>query len=134
MKVTKAKGFTFVEVMVALVIVSLSLLALLRLHLISINMADTAQMTSRAIFLADEKIAETLAVGYPKEGTNCGTVEKNGVSFNWKTEVTGLQSPQLDEADITGLRRILVDVSWKRGIGRKHVHISTYVADRSCNE
>ena len=127
-------GFTFVEVIVALAIVSISLLALLRLHMISISMADTAQITSQAVFLADEKIAETLALGYPEVGTDSGTVEKSVLCLHWQTEVTHPQSTQLDEANITGLRKILVDVSWKQGVGRKHIQMSTYVADRKLNE
>ncbi len=126
----RAGAFTFIEVIIALAIVSISLGALLRLHLISINMVDKAQVTSQAVLLADEKIAETLAAGYPEEGTNSGTVEKNGLTLSWQTEVTDLQLPQLDEKKITGLRKILVDVSWKRGIGRKQLQMSTYVADR----
>ena len=123
-------AFTFVEVIAALAIVSISLLALIKLHVVSISMADTAEITSQAVFLADEKIAETLALGYPKEGTYSGTVEKNALLMHWQTEVTELQLPQLDEVDITGLRRVFVDVSWEQGISRKHLQMSTYVADR----
>ena len=87
-------------------------------------------MTSQAVLLAEEKIAETMALGYPKEGTTSGTVEKNAHSLHWQTEVTGLQSPQLVEADITGLRKICVEVGWKQGSGSKSLQMSTYVADR----
>lgn len=128
---TRKRAFTFVEVLVALVIVSISLLALLRLHIISISMTDTAEITSQAVFLANEKIAETLAPGYPEEGTNTGTVEKNALYLHWRTEVTDLQPSQLGELHIDGLRRIFVDVSWKQGIRRKHLQMSTYVADRN---
>ena len=128
---TRKRAFTFVEVLVALVIVSISLLALLRLHIISISMTDTAEITSQAVFLANEKIAETLAPGYPEEGTNSGTVEKNALCLHWRTEVTDLQPPQLGGLHIAGLRRIFVDVSWKQGIRRKHLQMSTYVADRN---
>ena len=130
----QVRAFTFVEVIVALAIVSISLLALLRLHLISIRMTETAEITSQAVFLANEKIAEILAAGYPKEGTNSGTVQKNGLALHWQSEITDLQSPQLDEVDITGLRRVLVDVGWKQGTGRKQLQMSTYVADRKLNE
>ena len=123
-------GFTFVEVIVALAIVSISLLVLLRLHIISIRMVEAAETTSQAIFLADEKIAEMLASGYPKVGSYSGTVEKNGVMLNWQTEVTDLDSSQLDGADKSGLRKICVDVGWKQGAGSKHLQMSTYVADR----
>ena len=129
-QVTQPRAFTFVEVMVALAIVSISLVALIRLHIISINMTDTAEITSQAIFLAEGKIAEALAGGYPKEGTNSGTVEKKALAFNWQTEVTELRPAQLAEADVTGLRNVLVDVSWKQGTGRKHLQMATYIADR----
>ena len=126
----RMRAFTFVEVVVALAIVSISLLALLRLHLISVTMVDKAQITSQAVLLANEKIAETVAAGYPKEGTNSGTMEQNGLTLNWQTEVTDLRLPQLDKVHITGLRKILVDITWKQGVSRKQLQTSTYVADR----
>ena len=127
----RTKAFTFVEVLVALAIVSISLLALLRLHLISIRMTEAAQIAAQATFLADEKIAEIMAAGHPKERADSGTVQKSGLTLNWQTEVTDLQLPQLDEAGITGLRKVFVDVSWEQGLGRKHLQMSTYVADRN---
>jgi prepilin-type N-terminal cleavage/methylation domain-containing protein len=126
----QARAFTFVEVIVALAIVSISLLALLRLHIISISMVDKAEITSQAVFLANEKIAETLADGYPKEGTNSGTVEKNALCLDWKTEVTDINLSQMEKAGIAGLRKISVVVNWKQGLGSKHLQMSTYVADR----
>lgn len=129
-KVKRPRAFTFVEVLVALAIVSISLLALIRLHLISIRLADTAEITSQAVFLAEEKIAEMLTYGWPKEGTNSGTVEKNALCLYWRTEVTDVHLPQPAEANITGLRRIFVDVNWEQGVGQKHLQMSTYIADR----
>jgi type II secretion system protein I len=126
----RMRAFTFVEVIVALAIVSISLLALLRLHLISINMVDKAQITTQAVLLANEKIAETMAAGYPEKGTDSGSTEKNGLTLNWQTEVTDLRLPQLDKVHINGLRKILVDITWKQGVSRKQLQTSTYVADR----
>ena len=123
-------AFTFVEVIIALAIVSISLLALIRLHILSIDMTDAARITSQAVLLAEEKIAESLACGYPEPASKSGTVKKKALSFNWQTEVTDLKLPQLGRANIGGLRKVSVDVSWKKGIGRKHLHMLTYVADR----
>ena len=129
-KVTWIAGFTFIEVIVALAIVSISLLVLLKLHLISIRMADSAHVTKQAVFVAEQKIAEVLAEDYPKVGSHYGTLGQNGALFNWRTEVTDLYSYPLNEANVTGLRKVLVDVSWKQGISSKHLQMSTYVADR----
>lgn len=126
----RIRAFTFVEVVVALAIVSISLLTLLRLHIISISMVDTAQITTQAVLLANEKIAEIVADGYSKEGTNSGTTQTNGLVLNWQTEVMELRLPQLDKVNIGGLRKILVDITWKQGLSRKQLQMSTYVADR----
>ncbi len=123
-------AFTFVEVLVALAIVSISLLALLKLHITSIRLADTAEITSQAALLADEKMAEILAPGYPHLGSNSGTVERNNRRFEWQTEVTDLRLPQLDEVPLGGLRKISVDIGWKNGSGGKNLEMSTCVADR----
>jgi len=125
----RAGAFTFVEVAVALVIASISLLTLLKLHLLSIRMVDRAQITTQAVLLADEKIAETLAGGYPDQGGESGRVEKNGLALNWRAQVADLQLPQLTEAHVTGLRKIVVDVNWKQGAATKQLQMSTYVAD-----
>ena len=127
-------AFTFLEVIVALALVSISMLTLLKLHLISVRMTEAAQITFQAVFLADEKIAQALALGCPQEGTYCGTVEKNNLKLNWQTEVTDLQLPQLQQAGITGLRKVLVDVSWKQAHRRKHLQMSTCVAQAKLNE
>jgi len=132
--VTTRKGriqaFTFVEVMIALAIASIALMALLRLHLISAHMVDKAQIMTQAVFLADEKIAGVLAADSPEEGIRSGAVEKNGLTMNWRTQVENLQLTELDAGDVDGLRKVLVDVSWKQGINPKHLRMSTYVADR----
>ena len=124
------RAFTFVEVILALAIVSISLLGLIRLHIISINMTETAELATQAVLLAEEKIAETLAAGYPNLAANSGTVQKNALYFNWQTKVTDMHLPQLDQADIRGLSKVSVDVRWKQGISRKHLQMSTCVADR----
>jgi len=124
------RAFTFVEVIIALSIVSISLLGLIRLHIININMTESARITSQAALLAQEKIAETFAAGFSNQASNHGIVQKNALCFNWQTEVTDMHLPQLDQARIYGLKKISVDINWKQGIGQKQLKMSTYIADR----
>lgn len=132
-KVTLKRAFTFIEVMVALAIVSISLLVLLRLQLMSIKMAEKAEVTCQAVFLAEEKLAEILGQGFPQEGATSGEIERNGIIFKCHTEVAAnsvegdLQ--QLQKEKIFGLRKISVDISCNQGLGRS-VQMSTYVAER----
>ena len=131
MKMRSSKGFTFIEVIIALVVVSISLLGLLKLHLISIRMACAAEVTSQAVFLAQQKIAETLALGYPEKGIKSGRIGNNNQVMHWQTKVEDLYSSELNNAEISGLRSIRVEVDFKQGIDTKSLQMSTYVADRS---
>ena len=122
-------GFTFVEVLAALVIVSISLLGLLGLHVRSMAMADTAQAASHAVFLAREKLAEA-ASAYPEVGVSTGVAEQGTLGMRWRTEVGDCELPELVEAGVAGLRQVSVDVTWSRGLGRKHLQMSTCVVQR----
>jgi len=131
-----AKGFTLIEVVVALAIVSIALLGLLKLHLISIQTADSAQVMSQAVLLAQQKMTEALCHGYPQAGTRAGVAEADGSQFTWRTEVTdarALRARQLD-LNLRGLRQLLVEVAWQRGSGEKHLQMTTYVADNGLHE
>lgn len=123
-------AFTFVEVIAALAIVSISLLGLLKLHLTSIKMVDRADAMSQAVFLAQEKIAETLALGYPKVAVSTGTAELETLAMQWRTEVSDLAPGESACAELKGLRKIAVDVTWKQKFGRRHLQMETLVADR----
>jgi hypothetical protein len=123
-------AFTFVEVIAALTIVSISLVALLKLNIVSINITDVSGIICEATFLANEKIAEALADGYPKTGADSGVVEKNALSLSWRREVSDVKSTQLDELEIDDVRRICVNVGWNKGPTYRHIEISTFVADR----
>ena len=130
MKTRCSKGFTFIEVIIALVVVSISLLGLIKLHLVSIRMAGAAEVNSQALLLAQEKIAETLALGYPEKGTASGRIENNNQIMHWQTKVEDLSSSEFNNAEISGLRSIKVKVDYKQGTDTKSLQMSTYVADR----
>ena len=132
----RAKGFTLIEVVAALAIVSIALLGLLKLHLLSINAADKAQVTTQAVFLAQEKMAEVLSAGYPPIGFRSGTVETEDSRFAWRTEV--VDAPALQARRSPGgsarMRKLSVEVTWERGPGEKCVRLTTYVAENSIRE
>jgi len=127
---TPAGAFTFIEVIIALVIVSVSLLGLLELHMKSIRTIERADAACQAVLLANEKIEEILADGYPQNGGDGGTVERNAMTFYWRSDVGDVQLPQLNWTNLGGLRKIVVDVGWKQAAGRKTVKVSSYVAER----
>ncbi len=124
------RGFTIIEVIMALAIVSIALVSLMRLHLVSLRMAYTGRVTSQALMLAREKIAEQLATGFGQPTTDSGTEYKNNLDFHWRTEVTDAELPTINGIVLNDLRRISVEVSFKDGSRQKEVKLSTLVANR----
>lgn len=118
------------EVIAALTIVSIALMALLKLNIVSINITDVSGIICEATFLAEEKMAEALVDGYPKLGTESGTVERNTLPLYWQRQVTDIRPTELAEANIIGMRQISVDVSWDKGTTCRKIQMSTFVADR----
>ena len=136
MRIRNAKAFTLIEVMAALAIVSTALLALLRLHLVSVRTADKAEVTTQAVFLAQEKMAEVLSAGYPPVGTKTGTAEIDGRSFTWRTKVADAHPPQQSRSNLRlgRMRQLSVDVTWQTGPGARQVELTTYAAESEIRE
>jgi prepilin-type N-terminal cleavage/methylation domain-containing protein len=130
----RSGAFTLMEVLIALSIASIALLALLKLHLVSTALADKAELTSQAALLAEGKISETLAEGYPDLGLTGDIVQHGDTNFQWRTKVTDISPGQFDNLNIQGIRKISVEVEWKAGLANRHLSMSTYVADRQLNE
>lgn len=130
------KGFTLIEVIAALAIVSTALLGLLQLHLVSLRTADKAQVITQAVLLAQEKMADVLCCGYPPLGTRSGVVEANGSQLAWRTEVTDERALPRRSADFRprDLRKVAVDVSLEKDPGGKTIHLTTYVAKSGIRE
>lgn len=133
-RLTTRSGFTFIEVLVALAIAAIGLLGLLRLHLISMASADAAEAMTQAVFVAQEKMAETSAGGYPQPGSQTGTTERNGQRFAWRVEVTDAQAQDVRHLALKGLRQVEAFVTWQHHGGQKSIQMTTYVADRRIHE
>lgn len=131
---TTNSAFTFIEVLVALAIAAIGLLGLLRLHLISLASADAAQAMTQAVFIAQEKMAETSADGYPRPGAKTGTAERNGQRFAWRIEVTEARAQDVRHLALKGLRQVEAFVTWQHRGGQKSVQMTTYVADDRIHE
>lgn len=89
------RGFTLVEVMVALAIVALSLTAMAASMNTMIDNASTMRERTYASWIAQNKIAELRLAGeLPEVGTNSGELEYGGTQWSWRTVIseTGVES------------------------------------------
>jgi type II secretion system protein I len=88
-------GFTLLEVMVAIAILGVALLALLGLHHQSLESVIRSQDTTQAVMLGQALMSEAELERFPPVGTNSGTFDKlfpgRYRNFSWQRLVT--QSP-----------------------------------------
>jgi len=126
----KKNGFTFFEVIIALAVVSIALVALLRLDLISINSANQCETMTYAAMLAQGKMAQVNAEGFPAIQSTHGQTLFRQLDLRWKIEVTNLQEAQLPKSDFSPLRRVCVTVNWQNGNSPQNYRLVTYAADR----
>ncbi|MBN2133406.1 MAG: prepilin-type N-terminal cleavage/methylation domain-containing protein [Sedimentisphaerales bacterium] len=134
MKNERRKAFTFVEVIAALAVVSIALVGLLHMHLLSVKTANAAQSRTEAVLLARAKMTEALCWQSQEAPAESGTTDVNGSRYAWRTEITNVSVPQLQNLRGDALRQLRVSVTWQEGAGQKSVEMATYVADTAIHE
>jgi general secretion pathway protein I len=116
------KGFTLLEVMIALAILALVGVAFLRAQAGSVRLLDESSQISLATLLAREKMAELESVGFPEVGRSSGTGGDAYALFSWEQVVTSTELPVL--------RRALVRVLWKDGTRERTLELVAYFAQK----
>ncbi len=113
-------GFTLLEVMIALAILSLGAVAFLRAQGSSVHLVDESVQISLATLLAKEKMAELESNGFPEPGKTSGDGGEDFPSYHWERVV----SP----TDIVNLRKAVVRILWMEGIRERSLELTTYFA------
>jgi len=97
------KGFTLIEVLAALIIVGLGMLAVIRAVNQTINNTSYLREKAVAHWVAMNKLSETrLSVSAPSNGTSDGDTDMAGITWHWRMTVTevmpGLKSIEIKVA------------------------------------
>lgn len=116
------KGFTLLEVMIALTIVAIGLTAVLTLGIRSIETSERVERTSQAVLLAQQKMAEIESGVIPKpDDGEEQPFEPPQQQFSWTASYT--------PTPITGLRQMTLEVLWQDGSSKGSVTLDSYVKD-----
>jgi len=113
------KGFTLLEVMVALAVLAIALTVLLGLRNRDIELRTHAHYMTVASLLAQEKLAEAEIGAFPSVGEQEGGFGNRHPNFNWQRSI--LATP------FDTVREILVRVTWGRGSQKEDVIFVGYV-------
>jgi len=95
-------GFTLLEVLIALAVVSFALLALSHTSGMAPNHYNALQQRTYALWVADNALAELrLDEGFPQPGTRFGREQMAGVDWRWQAEISQSPEPSIRRIDIT---------------------------------
>lgn len=131
----KDAGFTFLEVMVAILVLTIGIVAVLQIFPVGFSVEKASQMRTQGSLLAQEKIEEftakayqSLAVGIVTEAVLPSPFEK----FSRETKINYVDAGLQEAGSDTGLKKIEITVFWPSSlsIGDKEVKLITLVAEK----
>ena len=110
-------GFTLLEVMVAMAILAIALVAVLTLQTQSISMANEARLATTASMLAQSKVAE-IDSEIVRAETSFGDFGEDFPNYRWEVTTTDTNFKYLEKIDLT--------VTWKEAVLTREYHITFY--------
>jgi general secretion pathway protein I len=126
---TKNRGFTLIEVVVALAILSIGLVVIIELFSGGLRLGRTSMEYTKAINYARFRMEEISVKTNIAEGTEEGRFTDN---YRWKTWVKRVQLLPLDKnSDIrppVELYQVKINILWNSGSKERSVGIESYKA------
>ena len=97
----RVRGFTLLEVLIALLVLTLALLALTRTAALQVQTFTELRERTLAGWLAQDVLAETrLSNPLPDPGRNSGQRRFGGRDWRWEVQVQGTPVPSIRRIDV----------------------------------
>ena len=106
----RSAGFTLLEILVAMSIMAIVLVAVYRMHAQTISMANTSRFYTTALLLAQSKLADVERSGAEALSGDAGKFEAPFEGYAWKTIFGDVESEELGEI-AEDLKRIEILIS-----------------------
>ena len=109
MKRARTRGFTLIEVMVAMAILAIALVAVFQLQSQSISMATDSRFMTTAALLAQSKMVEAEYSTSLTSHTEDGDFGLDYPQYSWHLEVGDTQQPQFKRIEITITNKLFIN-------------------------
>jgi len=97
-----ARGFTLVEVVIALAILAIALAAIGRATHVGVDSNRALRERTLALWVAENRTAERIGVqAWIAPGTYAGTETQAGIEFRWHERVSETPNPALRRLDVS---------------------------------
>jgi general secretion pathway protein I len=113
------RGFTLLEVMIAMAILAISLVAVYQSQSQSVSMATDARFLTTAALLAQHRMAEIQAAPPGKTISGNGNFGDDFPDYTWQVDVSEVEESALGQ-------RVVLSVTNQRMSGRKAFHLTLY--------
>ena len=115
-------GFSLVEMVTALVIFSVAVVATIEIFMMCLRSTGTSLNHTRAVFLAQGLIEETLGEGTVMAEEESGELDEGFPGAAWTREIV--------ESDTAGLYEVRVTVTWEERDKERTFQLTTLAAER----
>jgi general secretion pathway protein I len=119
------KGFTLLEIMIAVAIIAIALTALLGSQSQSVYFANSAKFETMATLLAQSKMSELVLEDSFSLSSNSGDFGDDFPGYVWEATVNDIVIEGIDVSDY--LKQIDLVVTW--GVHRYDLRLYHYVAE-----
>ena len=105
----KANGFTLMEVMIAMAILAIALVAVFQLQSQSISMSTDSRFMTTAALLAQSKMVEVEAGSTLVSHSEDGDFGPDYPQYTWHLEVGDTQLPQFKKIEVTVTNKLFIN-------------------------
>ncbi len=129
-RITNQKGFSLVEALVSVVVLSLSVFGLTSLSMTSISATRDGRFVSAATTLARSKLEDLRAVGYSyvNSGSDTGPISAEGLATGDAGELMYTRTWVVNTGPTSSTKQITVSVAWTYGSAQQ-IGLTTLVAE-----
>lgn len=117
-------GFTLVEILVTLTILSAALPALLQAFTSATRNQGLSDNSTTALYLLKFRMSEIEMSGYPDVGQETDEFGEN-TRYRWRSVVEDIESEEVEN-----IRRVMVTITWQHRNRERSMSMSTFIADR----
>ena len=125
----RPRGFSLLEVMLAIVVILLGLVPLLHLMVKCLHMHHVAESLTQGTLMAESQLSELLAKSTLAEGHHQGRceLEATDVQYSWSAEIEPLSEPMIESMPLTGLWHVTMTLTWVESSKDREVTLETVV-------